>query len=1018
MDLLGLGQRPLGLPHEQLQQQEQQQQDHQQQQQQQQQQQANISVAVAGTPGAGGRRRPRLGKAWYLDAPENEASPSLLAELGIVDYAVRLENGSADVNIQLWKLAQSRLALHSKSSGDAMDRSAIQIGDLPATGFTHDDMEDQGGEARFDCLEGMYCVWGGEAFVDVRDWADCWVRVRLQPGDVVLIPPNRFHRATPKTPGARLVQVRVKTGDGGVNVEIRDPRDAPAPGASGTMAGDPRELVVSLCRQFYHLGWVTGTGGSISIRHGNRIFMTPSGVQKERLRAADLFVLDQQGTVLGRPWSRPNTPSLRISACLSLFQHAYRLRNAGAVIHSHGIYCVLASMICERKGLKTFRITHQEMIKGMEGHGFHDTLVIPVIPNTAREEDLADSLAEAITNFPKSNAVLVHRHGCYVWGPSWEKAKTQSECLHYLLEAAVKMDTAGFDPSEPPRGGCTECRAGMATSTSSSGRHEGRISNGVAGISGSGSGSSGGGVGRGGGGGGGGGGPVGASRVSSADPDSPHKGGRRWEEARGGWPNSSPDAPSSKGGGWTDQGGGRGVAAGAGAKERRQALRITVSAKEVHQQGGGGGGGGGSGGGLPAGGASVVSPSSAKNPNGAWAAPAANGPRHSSASSSSSSSIMASESISGSGSGGHSDGGARGGTGREDGEGETKKRRLSAPGGESTTAAAAAAAAASEAIAAAGAAAAGLGSSAGATVTTIPAPVPAPGASAGAPSPPSRAVATAAGGAAGAAAGVSGGRGRGAGISVSLEGVKVVLLDIEGTTTPITFVKDVLFPYARDHLAQHIKDRWQEEELQRLVLELKTQAEADAKAEGAARVPVVLDALSAGVGVEKAQASVAEYVRYVMSLDRKLGPMKSLQGHIWRQGYADGGLVGEVYEDVKPAFQRWTEAGKRLAIYSSGSREAQRLLFSKSTAGDLRPFLSAYFDTSVGGKKDASSYREICLSLGVDSPSEVLFLTDLIAEAEAAKIANVRAVLSVRPGNEPLPTHHPFETVTDFNAIG
>lgn len=89
-----------------------------------------------------------------------------------------------------------------------------------------------------------------------------------------------------------------------MNVEIRDPRTAPAPGSSGSLPGDPRELVASLCRQFYHLGWVTGTGGSISIRHGNRIFMTPSGVQKERLRPSDLFVLDRQGAVLAHPWSQ------------------------------------------------------------------------------------------------------------------------------------------------------------------------------------------------------------------------------------------------------------------------------------------------------------------------------------------------------------------------------------------------------------------------------------------------------------------------------------------------------------------------------------------------------------------------------------------------------------------------------------------------------------------------------------------------------------------------------------------
>ncbi|CAN0529966.1 unnamed protein product, partial [Ectocarpus sp. 12 AP-2014] len=253
--------------------------------------------------------------------------------------------------------------------------------------------------------------------------------------------------------------------------------------------------------------------------------------------------------------------------------------------------------------------------------------------------------------------------------------------------------------------------------------------------------------------------------------------------------------------------------------------------------------------------------------------------------------------------------------------------------------------------------------------------------------------------------------------SVSLAGVKVLMLDIEGTTTPITFVKQTLFPYAQEHLARHLKDQWESEDLQRLVRELKMQqAEKDAAVDGGMPgVPQVLDPSSAGV--EQAQASVAEYVRYVMSSDRKLGPMKSLQGHVWRQGYADGGIVGEVYADVEPAFRRWTQAGKRLAIYSSGSREAQRLLFGKSTAGDLRPYLSAYFDTSIGGKKDSASYREICLFLGVDSPSEVLFLTDLLAEAEAAKLAGVRAVLSVRPGNEPLPDEHPFETVTDFNTI-
>ncbi|CAN0118539.1 unnamed protein product [Scytosiphon promiscuus] len=1000
--------------HQQRQQQHQQQQQQPQpQQQQQQQQQAEVNVSSTGGAGAGAVQSPRPGKAWYLDAPQNEASPALLAELGIMDYAVRLENGSADVNIQLWKLAQSRLAVHSKSGNDAMDRGAIQIGDLPTTAFTHDDMEDQGGEARFDCLEGMYCVWGGEAFVDVRDWADCWVRIRLHPGNVVLIPPNRFHRATPKSPGARLVQVRVKTGDGGVNVEIRDPRTAPPLGSSGTMAGDPRELVASLCRQFYHLGWVTGTGGSISIRHGNRIFMTPSGVQKERLRPSDLFVLDRAGMILSHPRSRPGAPSVKISACLSLFQHAYRLRDAGAVIHSHGIYCVLAAMLCERKGTTAFRITHQEMIKGMEGHGFHDELVIPVIDNTAHEADLADSLADAITKYPESNAVLVQRHGCYVWGPSWEKAKTQSECLHYLLEAAVKMDAVGFDPAEAPRGGCQECGAGLRAVTSSNGRQEARgSSNGV--VTGSGM-------------------SCGPLEISVKG-EMPGKGASTSIDSQG-----FNGVPVGGGSGGMDGDGGPAAATGhslplPAAAEAAAAAAAAAAVEGMTQA------------------ADQNSPAVASGPiifgvsaagPGVASGGGGSGDRHPSAppfppplspagllTESEPGSVLLGRSLMdstqrhGSGGGGGGEGG--GGTVTEVGA-EAKKRRLSAPDNAGTPVGAAAAP-----------------PLAPPPFATSPSPVPAPGGGHPSRSPSAAAPAsvpgvatqsTTAAAALGAEVGAAGGGGGGGGVgveargsrglpasvrgssgSMSLEGVKVVLLDIEGTTTPITFVKDTLFPYARERLVAHLKDNWENEDLQQLVQELKAQAEADAAVDGAAGVPQVLDAALAGL--DKAQASVAEYVRFVMSADRKLGPLKSLQGHIWRQGYADGGLVGEVYEDVKPAFERWTRAGKRLSIYSSGSREAQRLLFSKSTAGDLRPYLSAYFDTSIGGKREAASYREICLSLGVDSPSEILFLTDLIHEAAAAKLANLRVVVSVRPGNDPLPDKHPFETVTDFNSIG
>jgi methylthioribulose 1-phosphate dehydratase / enolase-phosphatase E1 len=237
------------------------------------------------------------------------------------------------------------------------------------------------------------------------------------------------------------------------NGESRKRQRVAEPGSLANM--EMRELVVQLCRQFYHLGWVTGTGGSISIRQGSQLYMTPSGVQKERMQPEDLFVLDLEGRILEQPGT--NEAPLKLSACAPLFQHAYRIRNAGAVLHSHGMYCVLACALAERQGHPAeFRCSHLEMIKGLAGHGYHAELIVPIIDNTAHEEDLADSLAAAIRAHPASSAVLVRRHGIYVWGPSWEKAKTQSECLHYLFECVVKMANLGLDASAPVTA-CSGC---------------------------------------------------------------------------------------------------------------------------------------------------------------------------------------------------------------------------------------------------------------------------------------------------------------------------------------------------------------------------------------------------------------------------------------------------------------------------------------------------------------------------------------------------------------------------------
>jgi len=204
---------------------------------------------------------------------------------------------------------------------------------------------------------------------------------------------------------------------------------------------DPRALIVELCQQFYAQGWVSGTGGGISIRQGDTVFMAPSGVQKERLSADALYELDLEGNVKSAP------DGSKLSACAPLFFHAFRKRDAGAVMHSHSINAMLATLVFDRE----VRITHLEMMKGIRGHGYHDELVVPILENTAHEHELADALGEAIDRYPKTQAVLVRRHGVYVWGRDWVEAKTQAECYDYLFEAAVKMKQLGVDPSTAPK---------------------------------------------------------------------------------------------------------------------------------------------------------------------------------------------------------------------------------------------------------------------------------------------------------------------------------------------------------------------------------------------------------------------------------------------------------------------------------------------------------------------------------------------------------------------------------------
>jgi methylthioribulose-1-phosphate dehydratase len=203
-------------------------------------------------------------------------------------------------------------------------------------------------------------------------------------------------------------------------------------------------LIAELCQQFYALGWVSGTGGGISIRDAEGVWMAPSGVQKERIDPADVWLLADGVWDRVEVLERPRDAALRLSECQPLFFNAYRMRDAGAVLHSHSLWAVLAARLARATGLSEFRSKNLEMQKGLRGIGCFDELRVPIIPNTPRESQLTQSMAEAIAAYPDVDAVIVEGHGVYVWGADWAQAKTQAECLDYLMRAAVEAHRIGL----------------------------------------------------------------------------------------------------------------------------------------------------------------------------------------------------------------------------------------------------------------------------------------------------------------------------------------------------------------------------------------------------------------------------------------------------------------------------------------------------------------------------------------------------------------------------------------------
>ena len=237
---------------------------------------------------------------------------------------------------------------------------------------------------------------------------------------------------------------------------------------------------------------------------------------------------------------------------------------------------------------------------------------------------------------------------------------------------------------------------------------------------------------------------------------------------------------------------------------------------------------------------------------------------------------------------------------------------------------------------------------------------------------------------------------------------RAILLDIEGTTTPIDFVYQTLFPYARRRVKQFIAQHHDDPHVRADIAGLREQREADAR--NNLTPPTWRDD-----SVEAELESAATYVHWLMDQDRKATALKSLQGKIWEAGYRAGELRGEVYADVPKAFERWRNQGRNMSIFSSGSVLAQKLIFGYSTAGDLTGFIRAYFDTTTGAKQQAESYERIAAALELP-PSEILFLSDVTAELDAAQFAGMQTSLCVRPGSKsPSSSAHPI--IQTFDEI-
>lgn len=212
--------------------------------------------------------------------------------------------------------------------------------------------------------------------------------------------------------------------------------------------------------------------------------------------------------------------------------------------------------------------------------------------------------------------------------------------------------------------------------------------------------------------------------------------------------------------------------------------------------------------------------------------------------------------------------------------------------------------------------------------------------------------------------------------------IRAILTDIEGTTSSLSFVKDVLFPYARARLGDFVKAQADDPTVKQIL--------ADARRES---------------GAALSDAELAEVMLRWIDEDRKLTPLKALQGLIWEAGYRSGELVGHIYDDAYDALHRWHGHGIRLYVFSSGSVKAQKLLFGHTEKGDLQSLFGGYFDTTIGAKRDPAAYERIAETIGI-APGEILFLSDATEELDAAQTAGMKTYWLVRDAKRPLRDGH------------